>query len=97
MSGVGTANAIDLDRLEEMHRDAGPTWLPALIAEARQARALREAAKRFARCPFFGHEDDTTRRRVDCADDQCVNPDHVRWVDCSHPSHALRVALRVDT
>lgn len=73
-----------------------------LLADQRdRLLAVAEAARRFTTCPLYGHfhhrmggvTDYTEQRRIDCADDQCSNPACVKWVDCNHPSHALRAAL----
>lgn len=55
---------------------------------------LRAAIARIPKtCPIFGHTDATRRRRVDCADEQCRNPECVRYVECEHWSHDLVDAL----
>ena len=55
---------------------------------------LRAAvAKVPKKCPIFGHTDATHRRRVDCVDEQCRNPECVRYVECEHWSHDLVDAL----
>lgn len=61
-----------------------------------QIQSLIRAARLVlgSRCPIFGHADDgSRRRRVDCADDQCVNPECVRYVECAHPWHGLAEAI----
>ncbi|MHB1782907.1 MAG: hypothetical protein ACYCTE_09490 [Acidimicrobiales bacterium] len=72
-----------------------PHYLEAAIYAVVEDNAkLRAAvAKVPKKCPIFGHTDSTRRRRVDCADDQCRNPECVRYVECEHWSHDLGAAL----
>lgn len=72
----------------------------ALRLEAALAGVVEDNAKLRAavakvpkKCPIFGHTDSTRRRRVDCADEQCRNPECVRYVECEHWSHDLVAAL----
>lgn len=70
-----------------------------------EAVRVADVLSKFTRCPYFGHTDEQRadhtnpdrRRRIDCSDDQCMNPEHTRYVECDHPAHDARevlVALR---
>lgn len=57
---------------------------PPTVAEA------VELLRKFVRCPLFGHSpvyDEPRKRRVSCSDEQCMNKDHVSYVQCAHVSH----------
>lgn len=64
----------------------------AKVAEEHYAE-LVAAAKRLTRCPYAFHDEGRTLRRRDCGDDHCTNSEHVKWVECTHPSHRLVAAL----
>ncbi len=60
---------------------------PAMLAVVAAALKAHER-----RCPLYGHEDGTRRRRVDCSDDQCRNSEHTRYVECDHSWHDVEEA-----
>jgi hypothetical protein len=88
----GCARCEALESERDRARDAleGKVWEPTLEVERDE---LIEALKPFARCKLYGHTDDTPRRRVDCADDQCRNPTCTTYVECTARAHGVRALL----
>ena len=61
-----------------------------LLAAAPEMLALLRRVG--TRCPVFGHDDDHAdprSRRVDCADDQCQNQEHTKYVRCDRIQHDI--------
>jgi hypothetical protein len=64
-----------------------------LVVLREKVAAARTIMERFARCPMgYEHrgkwtEADPRMLRYDCSDDQCDNPDCLRFQRCDHPSH----------
>lgn len=82
------------DRIEERGAGAFERRTLAYALAPSMLRVVEAAEKSHDdRCPLFGHTDDSRRRRIDCSDDQCRNPDHTRYVECDWPWHDVQEAL----